>query len=256
MISLLASCWEEHTDRNGISDKVSTAKLKEIATSLRENKFEGRFLHAEQIKLFVQGANIIGVTRDGQRVVFSLTEEGGERKKLIATFYDESWMTMRKSEGLWWTEVPDRICGSLKLYRQSQEISGCYGALWVEENLVLENEEGDQVFWAVLDSLYDPSRGNRPFLLQPNKLHEKSDAWMYGVTVRYSEICNEYHHTGISETALKLYKDIYREDADFAIAYGLLGEPERPGAVVKIANCLEMQKMVERFSNFHKALNQ
>ncbi|WP_288900649.1 hypothetical protein [uncultured Sneathiella sp.] len=255
-IPLLISCGEEQVDTSGVSDKVSAAKLNEVVTSLQNSKFEGRFLDAEQIKLFVQGANIIGITSDGQRIAFSLTAKAGEKKKLLATFYDESWMTIRKSEGLWWVEEPDKVCGSLKLYRQSQEISGCFGALWVDESLVLENEEGNQVYWAVLDSLYDPSQRRGLFLLQPNKLHEKSDAWAYGVTVRYSEICNEYHHTGINEDALKLFQEIYAEDADFATAYGLLGEPERPGAVVKLAICLEMQELVEKFANFHKALNQ
>jgi len=253
-IPLLISCGEEQVDTSGVSDKVSAAKLNEVVTSLQNSKFEGRFLDAAQIELFVQGANVLGITRDGQRVAFSLTEEGGEKRKLLATFYDESWTTMRKSEGFWWTEEPDRICGSLKLYRQSQEISGCYGALRVDKSLVLENEEGNQVFWAVLDSLYDPTQRNRPFLLTASNMRDKPAAYTYGLTTRYGEICNEYHHTGIDDEMLNLFKRLYKNDADYVQGYAYIENTERPGAVVDPEICNQAKEIVKRIGKSLKAM--
>ena len=240
---LLAACQTSPTTAEAV---YTDAEVQQKMSLMKQGSLEGSSLNTKQIKAFFSGANVRGISRDGERIGFSLTNDGEKMFALRASFYDESGQVIRKDEGYWWTAGEDKICGKLQNYDRNR--SHCFTVALNDKDFFLKDRKGEQVYWFRIVSLYDPSIAEQPV----NK-SENSDEYNVGTLVGYSQVCSQFRGSGADTKIIQAIKNIYGGNREFARGYAQYESFTGADFVSRLYDCEKVRTALEKIYGVLKA---
>lgn len=234
------------------SDPVfSDAEVKKMVAQMEQDMDRGEILDKHQINTLLAKKNVRGVTREGERIGFSLSN-WKHTHDLFSYYYDEHGRETGRDKGSWWIAGLIKLCGRLQNFDNAK--SHCFTVTKQDEEFALINGRSEQVYRFRVVGDYDPSASSQHSASKNSNDNEKEPGeYHIGRLIGYTQICGEFRGSGADPQMINTIKQLFATNPDFKRGYAEFDNFTGFDFVTGLNNCEEVKAGVEKIYSAIKA---
>lgn len=227
------------------SDPVfSDAEVKRMVSLMEQGRDRGKLLNKGDINTLLVKKSVRGVTREGERVGFSLSN-WQHTHDLFATYYDENGHETGRDKGSWWTMGSLKLCGRLQNYDNAKP--HCFTVGKQDNEYALVDGRNEQVYRFRVMGDYDPSGESRDAGAEKSNADPAKFSYNLGSFVSYSEVCAQFQGNGADNKLILALKQKFKNDPGFARGYDRFDDYTGSDTIIGLTECDRVKEALEKY---------